>query len=266
MNTLVVGGGRGIGRAIAVGLAEPSCAVGVVARTVHELDETVHALRDLGATAWRFPADVLDRGSIRAAVNCFVESAGGLDTVVYAAGRFKAVGPLVSVGADDWWIDLETTLKGFTHVVRETVPALRVSPAPSLITLIGPGHARELAFGSGYATAQAGLARLVESLDVELRADKIPIYAVNPGLVPTALIGHILDSPAGRRWLPQFTEAFAEGKEVGPEVVVEMVIWLATTRPPQLSGRVVASLLAPSLLEARLGRIVEDDLGKLRLR
>jgi NAD(P)-dependent dehydrogenase (short-subunit alcohol dehydrogenase family) len=107
---------------------------------------------------------------------------------------------------------------------------------------------------------------LVECLEEELRPDKIAVYAVNPGLVPTSMVLHLLDSPEGRRWLPNVTEAFAEGKEVGPEVVAEMVAWLADRRPPALSGRVVPAPATPEILETRLDRIRGEDLWKLRLR
>ena len=222
--------------------------------------------RDLGAKAWPYAVDVLDRAGLKSAVRHHAEAAGGIDALIFAAGRFRAIGPLVVVDPDDWWRDVETTLRGFALAVREAMPFLKRSAAPSITALVGPGHAGGLAFGSGYASAQAGLARLVESLDVELRPDKVPIYAVNPGLVPTPMIAHILESPEGRRWLARFTEAFAEGKEVGPEVAAEMVAWLVEDRPSALSGRVVASLLPPEVLAARLGRIEADDLGKLRLR
>jgi NAD(P)-dependent dehydrogenase (short-subunit alcohol dehydrogenase family) len=143
---------------------------------------------------------------------------------------------------------------------------LKASANASIAVLVGPGHANEFPFASGYATAQAGLVRLVECLEKELRPQGIALYAVNPGLVPTDLVLHLLDSPEGRRWLPGITEAFAEGKEVGPEVVAEMVAWLAEERPVELSGRVVPAPATSTILETRLARIQSEDLLRLRLR
>jgi NAD(P)-dependent dehydrogenase (short-subunit alcohol dehydrogenase family) len=266
MNILILGGGRGLGRAIGEHLAGRGHALGLVARTVHQIDEAAGACRDLGARAWPVAADVLDRVALKAAIVRIAEAAGGLDALIYAAGQFRAVGPLVAVDPDAWWRDAETTLRGFALAVREAIPFLKRSGNPSISTLIGPGHADELAFGSGYGSAQAGLARLVESLAVELEPERIPVYAVNPGLVPTPMLGHILDSPEGRRWLSRFTEAFAEGKEVGPGVAAEMVAWLVEERPASLSARIVSALLPPEVLSIRLDRIEAEDLGKLRLR
>jgi NAD(P)-dependent dehydrogenase (short-subunit alcohol dehydrogenase family) len=266
MNTLILGGGRGLGRAIAEHLAGRGHSVGILARTESQVVVAAGACRDLGARAWSYTADVVDGPSLKKVIRQHAEAARGIDAIVFAAGRFRAVGPLGSLDPDDWWSDVETTLRGFALGVRESLPFLKRSSTPSITALIGPGHAGALAYGSAYGSAQAGLARLVESLDVELRNDAIPTFAVNPGLVPTEMVAHLLDHPAGRRWLSRFTEAFAEGKEVGPEVAAGMVAWLVEERPMALSGRVVSALLPPEVLSTRLARIEAEDLGKLRLR
>lgn len=265
-SALVTGGGRGLGKAIGERLAADGATVGLLARTETEVVAAADAIRDAGGEAVPLVADVLDRPALERAVERFRARTGGLDALVCAAGRLRAIGPITAVDPDDWWLDVSTSLRGAQHAIRAALPSLRASDRASITLLVGPGHNGELAFASGYAAAQAALVRLAETLDRELRPDGIPVYAVHPGLVPTALVQHLLDSPAGRRWLPRFTEAFAEGKEVGPEVVAEMASWLASRRHPALSGRVVAAPSSPTIYETRLARIQADDLGVLRLR
>ena len=146
------------------------------------------------------------------------------------------------------------------------LPRLRESDRASISVLVGPGHEGPLPFATGYGCAQAALVRLVESLGQELRPEKVPVYAVNPGLVPTGVVRGLIDTHEGRRWLPQFNEAFAEGKEVDTSVAAEMVAWLIDRRPAELNGRVVAALLAPAILETRLHTIAAHDRNVLRLR
>jgi NAD(P)-dependent dehydrogenase (short-subunit alcohol dehydrogenase family) len=263
---LITGGGRGLGRAIAERLAASGAAVGVLARTAAEVEATAADIVAAGGEARALAADVLDPAALGRAVRRFRDWAGRVDALVCAAGRLRGIGPIGAADPDQWWLDLETSLRGAQHAIRATLPDLRRSDRAAICLLVGPGHNGELAFASGYGAAQAALVRLAESLGRELESEGVPVYAVNPGLVPTALIHHLLDSPEGRRWLPRFTEAFGEGKEVGPEVAAAMVAWLVGRRPLELNGRVVAAPQSPEILETRLARIAAEDLGRLRLR
>jgi NAD(P)-dependent dehydrogenase (short-subunit alcohol dehydrogenase family) len=265
-SVLITGGSRGLGLAIAERLAAEGCKVGLLARTGRQLDDAVSTLRENGGEAAAFVADVLDPASLRRAVGRYRSWAGGLDALVCSAGQLKAFGPLALADAETWWRDLETSVRGVQLSVREALPDLRRSKAATVPVLVGPGQNGDLPFATGYGAAQAALARLVESLGRELAGDGVSVYAVNPGLVLTDLVRPLIDSPEGRRWLPQFNEAFAEGKEVGPEVVAEMVSWLLDRRPAELIGRVVSALLPPAVLETRLDRIRSENLGVLRLR
>jgi NAD(P)-dependent dehydrogenase (short-subunit alcohol dehydrogenase family) len=264
---LVTGGGRGIGRAIAERLAVEGWAVGVLARTEAEVEATAEAIRAEGGKARAFVSDVLNPSGLDRALRRFYAWAARLDLFVCATGRLQAIGPL---GATDdheaWWLELETCVRGAQFPLWAVLPLLKKSPHPSVAILVGPGYNGPLPCASAYGAAQAALVRLVESWALEPDFRQIPIFAVYPGLVPTALMESILDGPDGRRWLPQFTEAFAEGKEIGPEAAAEMVAWLADRRPFELSGRVVAAPLSPTVLETRLDSIKADNRGVLRLR
>jgi len=263
---LITGGSGGLGRAIGARLAESGAHVGVLGRTDSRVASAVTEIRAFGGRATPLVADVLDAPSLESAVDRFAEEAGGIDCVVLGAGRLTAVGPLELVDFESWRLDLETTLGGAGRTIRATLPRLRDSADPSVIALVGPGVNGEVGFAAGYAAAQAGLARLIESLDREWAGGPLRIYGVNPGLVPTPLMLSLLDRPEARRWLPRFTEAFAEGKEVGPACAAEMVAWLAAERPAELSGRIVPALLSPALLELRLSKIADEGLNVLRLR
>jgi NAD(P)-dependent dehydrogenase (short-subunit alcohol dehydrogenase family) len=265
-SVLITGGGRGLGRAIGERLAEEGWAVGLLSRTEDQVEAAAESIREAGGHAKGLVADVLDAEDLGRALDRFADWAGRLDALVCAAGRFRGIGPIVAVDPSEWWGDVETPLRGGANAVRAAWPWLKSSPEASITMLVGPGHNGEMAFGSGYGAAQAALVRLAESLGREFRDRGLPVYALNPGLVPTDMVRHLLDSSEGRRWLPGFTEAFAEGKEVGPEVVADMAAWLLDRRPMALSGRVVAAPISPTILETRLGRIEGEDLGRLRMR
>jgi NAD(P)-dependent dehydrogenase (short-subunit alcohol dehydrogenase family) len=263
---LITGGSRGIGGAIAEHLAGRGAAVGIIARNQDDLQDAAAALREAGGNVCALACDVRDRGSLEAVVSRIAANLGGLDALVCAAGQLRGIGPMAMREPDAWWEDVEVALRGAHHAIRACLPRLRESGRASISVLVGPGHEGPLPFATGYGCAQAALVRLVESLGRELRPENVPVYAVNPGLVPTGVVRGLIDTNEGRRWLPQFNEAFAEGKEVDASVAAEMVAWLIERRPAELNGRVVAALLAPAVLEMRLHSIVADQRNVLRLR
>ena len=266
LKVLVTGGGRGLGRAIAARLSRQGAAVGVLARTAREVEETVGSILEEGGRALALAADVLDAPRLKGAVERFREWAGGLDALVCAAGCLHGLGPIASVDPEIWWRDLETSIRGARNAIRESIASLRQSRRATISLLVGPGHNGALPFATGYGVAQAALVRLAESMAQELTTDGIAVYAVNPGLVPTDLTRLLIQSAEGRRWLPRFQEALAEGKEVDAEVVAETLQWLVERRPEQLNGRVVAAPATPTILETRLDRIREGNRDVLRLR
>ena len=130
--------------------------------------------------------DVRDRAALEGVVARIATTLGGLDALVCAAGQLRGIGPMAMREPDAWWEDVE--------IARPRRPAcrsglacrwLRESDRASISVLVGPGHEGPLPFATGYGCAQAALVRLVESLGQELRPEKVPVYAVNPGLVPT---------------------------------------------------------------------------------
>lgn len=266
IGVLITGGSRGLGRAIAERLAGQGTLVGILARTASEVEDTARDIRESGGRAIGLACDVLDLQRLKSAIDKFRAWAGSFDALVCAAGQLNAAGPLAAVEPAAWWRDLETSVRGVHHSIRESIPHLRRSPRAAIAILVGPGHNQELPFATGYSTGQAALVRLAESLGHELAPERIAVYAVNPGLVLTDLTRPWLESADGRRWLPQWTEAFAEGKEVSAGVVAEMIDWLIERRPPELNGRVVAAPLPPEVLATRLDRISRENRGVLRLR
>lgn len=265
-SVMVTGGGRGLGRGIAEALAAGGRAVGVLARTANEVESVVEVIRERGGRALGIVADVRDGDAVELGGRRLRDAFGPIEVVIGSAGRLRGIGPLGVANKDEWWGDLETSVKGLWNVLRASLDDLRRSPRPVVATLVGPGTNGSLANGAGYAAGQAAVVRLVECLAAEWREEGIPIYAVNPGLVPTAMMQHLLDSPEGRQWLPGFTEAFAEGKEVDETYAVRMVSWLVAERPAELSGRVIPALLDPELLDARRAKVWEEDRFVLRLR
>jgi NAD(P)-dependent dehydrogenase (short-subunit alcohol dehydrogenase family) len=108
---LVTGAGRGIGRAIALGLAREGAGVALVARSDTELAETGERIRDIGGTAHPIPADLADPAGFGKVV-ARASDLGPVDILVNNAARVTPLGPSVGVDPDAWAaaIDLDLTV------------------------------------------------------------------------------------------------------------------------------------------------------------
>jgi len=112
---LVTGASRGLGRAIALALAQEGAAIAAVARSEETLKETVEAIRAIGGTAEAYPADVASEASVEAAVEKITSRFERIDVLVNNAGVTRD-GLLMRMKSEDWDAVLDTNLKGAFHL------------------------------------------------------------------------------------------------------------------------------------------------------
>lgn len=259
---VVTGAGRGFGRAIAVALAEAGFAVALVSRSPQELAETERAVVGRGAEAVVLPCDVRDAAAVDEAVRLAGERLGPVDTLVNNAGTGLALGPLWEVDPVEWWTDVETTVRGAFNACRAVLPAMLDRGAGRIVNVSSYVAVRPSPYQTGYACGKAGLLSLTESLAASLAPHGVRVFAVTPGFVDTELTRHILESPEGRRWLPEV----GKGRVLEPELGARLVAELASGRADALSGRFIHALDDLDELLRRLDEIDENDYYAPRLR
>jgi 3-oxoacyl-[acyl-carrier protein] reductase len=109
-SVLITGAGRGIGKRLALGLAEAGARVGLLARSQSELDLAKLEIEQAGANALRLRADVRDLEQMMAAVDRMRTAFGGLDVLIAAAGVLGPVGPLLGTKPKAWSETIEINL------------------------------------------------------------------------------------------------------------------------------------------------------------
>ena len=109
---LITGGGRGLGRAFAVALAQAGARVAVTARSEAELTQTVELIRQAGGRALALPANVTDHHAVVEAVAAAESQLGPIDVLINGAGSFQALGSAAQVDPDEWWREVEINLRG----------------------------------------------------------------------------------------------------------------------------------------------------------
>ena len=244
---LVTGGGRGIGRRIAVALAEAGMRVAVSARTSEQVEATAAEARGLP-----IQADVSRREDVERMVAEVERELGPIDLLVNNAGIAGWEQRAWELDPADWWHVFEVNLLGAFLCCRAVLPGM-----------IERGHGRIVNTGSGaaylpgtkntaYAASKSALYRFGEALALQLEPHGIPVFTISPGLVRTDMTEGAF--PDDAPWTP-------------PELAPRLVRALASGRLDRLSGRYIhAEHDDVDDLEARADEIVANDLNAIRLR
>jgi 3-oxoacyl-[acyl-carrier protein] reductase len=182
---IVTGGGRGIGRAIALGYAAAGAAVVVAARTTSEIDAVVNEIRAGGGQALAVPCDLAAPSDVRSLVDRTVGEWDRIDIVVANAGIARGDGDAVEAFRHV----LEVNLVSVHALVHAAVPALAEGDGGKVIVIGSGAGYRPFPGGAAYSVSKAAAAMLVRVLAVELRDQHIAVNEIIPGPVRTELAG-----------------------------------------------------------------------------
>ncbi len=259
---IVTGGGRGVGRAIAIRLAQAGAAVAVAARSRGEIEEVATVIGDAGGRAVAIPTDVTDRPSVEALIGEVEGSFGPPGLLVNNAGSWAQVGPLAECDPDVWWSDVEVNLRGTVLCTKAVLQGMLRDRAGRIVNVSSYAAIRPGPYQTAYACAKAAVLRLTDSLAAELEGSGVRVFAITPGFVRTRLVEQVARSGKGRRFLPRLGE---RQDAVAPERAAELVVAIASGRLDALAGRFVHVLDDVDDLAARADEIVARDLYALRL-
>jgi NAD(P)-dependent dehydrogenase (short-subunit alcohol dehydrogenase family) len=220
---LITGAGRGIGRAIALGLGGAGARVVLLARTTGQLDETRDLLREQGVPAGRIgvvPADLADEEQ-RELAAASVLAASRVDVLVNNAATVEPLGPTVSIKVEDLRLAYEVNVIAPAMLTAAVLPGMldggwgRVVNVSSGIVAYPAGMIR----GNAYAATKAALEAHTVNLAAELAGTGVTVNAYRPGGVDTAMQAWIRSQDPGRigDLHERFNKNYAEGTLITPE-------------------------------------------------
>lgn len=218
---LVTGGGRGIGRGIALGLARAGYAVALVGRTRSHLDAVAAEVAGVGARAAVAVADLVDADAVRAAVARVEEEladAGGVGLLVNNAGVIEhAETDFAADDVEDMWRVVETNVRGPMLVTHAVLPGMLARGGGRVLNLnSGAGH-RASGTYTGYGISKGALARLTTALDAQYRNRGVRVLDLAPGVVATDMTAGMPVHDDRTLWTPvedvaELVRAFGDGE------------------------------------------------------
>jgi NAD(P)-dependent dehydrogenase (short-subunit alcohol dehydrogenase family) len=221
LRVLITGGGRGIGRAIALRFARDKALVAVAARTSSELDAVVKEINQLGGSGRAQQMNVGDHGSVEAAVYRAVEFCGGaLDVLVNNAGVFD-IKPFHQLDLATWKRHIDVNLNGPFYVTSEALDALLGSDRAHIFNVSSTAGRQAHAGGVAYSTTKYGLRGFSDALREDLRSRGIRVSTVYPGQTDTRIFEGVPGS-------------WDRSKMNKPEDVAE-VVWHAYNAPIEIN-------------------------------
>ncbi len=235
-SALVTGGSRGIGRAIALGLAAEGAQVFLAARGQDGVDEVVREIVAAGGTARGLATDVATRDGAARAVDEAASAFGGLDVLVNNAGGSLGVGPFDAADADAWARSVDLNLMSAVWASQAALPHFEKRNGGVIINVTSI-CGLEYCTSAPYTAAKGALASLTKEMGVDLAKRRVRVVAVAPG--STMFPGGSWDrrrkaDPA--RIDKMIADELPWGRFGSPEEIANVVVFAASDKASWITG------------------------------
>jgi len=235
---LVTGGGRGIGKAIALGLAEDGADIAINYRRDDEAaQETVAEIEKLGRRAIAYSASVDDLAACEQMVAQVLSDFGAVDILVNNAGiasRGQTVADTDPAEMERVW---RTHALGAWMLSKLVLPSMRTRPRGDIVMISSAAVVFMAANSAPYNMAKAGLEALAWTLAKEERRHGIHVNVVAPGLVDTEMGRRLVKGAMGVADIHSMDERSPFGHVCSPEEVADAVRFVVSGRASYLTGQ-----------------------------
>ncbi|WP_432641719.1 3-oxoacyl-[acyl-carrier-protein] reductase [Acidaminococcus sp.] len=231
---LVTGGSRGIGRAVALKLAENGADVAInYAGNTAAAEEVKAAVEKLGRRAMLVQGSVADTDGVQAIVNQVVKELGRLDILINNAGITRD-GLLMRMKEADWDAVLETNLKGVFNCSKAVMRTMMKQKSGRIVNMASVVGEMGNAGQANYAAAKAGVIGFTKSLAKEVASRGITVNAVAPGFIATDMTKVLTDDQKA-----EMARTIPLGRAGQPEDVANAVLFLVSDEAAYITGQVL---------------------------
>jgi 2-dehydro-3-deoxy-D-gluconate 5-dehydrogenase len=232
---VVTGGNGGIGRGIALGLAEAGASVAVLGRNEEKNQRVLSELKGIGGASLAVKVDVTHRAGLAPAFQKVESELGGVSILVNNAGNVSLSGGVLNEEPEDWDSVIETQLNAVFLLSKLAAKSMVTRKSGKIIN-IGSMYSY---FGSGlipsYSAAKGAIVQLTKSMAIELAPHNIQVNAIAPGWIETDMTAPVKTMPLNDEILAR-TPAGRWGQ---PEEVAGTAVYLASRASDFVTGTTI---------------------------
>jgi NAD(P)-dependent dehydrogenase (short-subunit alcohol dehydrogenase family) len=195
---LVTGGGSGIGKGVAAGLAAAGASVMIVGRNADRLAaavEEIGALKDNGGAIRYEPADVTNEDEATRAVDAATAWHGRLHGVVHCAGGSETIGPITQIDSELWRRTVDLNINGTMYVLKHSARELVRGGGGSFVGISSIAASNTHRWFGAYGVSKSAVDHLMKLAADELGPSWVRVNSIRPGLIRTELVAPVLQSP-----------------------------------------------------------------------
>ena len=242
---LVTGGGRGIGRAVALALAGEGAHLAICGRTQDTLDQTAADIRAAGVECWPIRADVTRLADVQNFIDQAAKAAGRIDILVNNAVSSKSA-PFHEQTDDDWRHHIDVKLVAYIRSVRAVIPHMQARKWGRIVNMGGMTARVAAPLRVTNGINNAGVANLTSQLSGQLGPDNITINCIHPGSTMTDRQQMNLErraKDAGISVEEMTRRAIAEvplGRLIEPQDIANAVLFFCSPMAAMITGQAIA--------------------------
>src|SRR3954451_12305079 len=205
---LITGASKGLGKAMALALAEQGARLILVSRDQEKLEASAKAIRDIGASAYVFRADVTDEAQVAQLERDVAANVGKIHILINNAG-INIRKPVTEFSLAEWNSVINTNLTSAFLMCRSFVPHLKAYGYGRILNMTSIMSHVSIAERTAYSSSKAGLLGFTKALALELASDGITVNGISPGPFATEMNTPIINDPEKNR---QFVSKIPVGR------------------------------------------------------
>jgi NAD(P)-dependent dehydrogenase (short-subunit alcohol dehydrogenase family) len=244
---VITGGGRGIGRAIALALARAGASVALTGRNMRNLEETTEAIRAESESAIAIACDVADKASVRSAFERIRSGLGAADILVNNAGITYS-SKLHQTPEEVWEQIIQTNVNGTFYCCKAVLPDMIQKREGHIIVIASIAGTVGMAYSAAYSASKHAQLGIVRSLALESKRYNIAVNAICPAWVETDMFENTIQNlvkTTGRTAETARADLLrmsGQTQAVAPEQVAEEALRLACLADTTITGQAIPLL------------------------